>query len=118
MAVPAGAFSSQHSSSLKDAKTGERLTDGTASASFTNTLGRCESCPILVPRGNPVCYTVGTLSHAQSSAVPPSPAPSGSFPRSPPELSLLRRYTRFFFQAEDGIRDGTVTGVQTCALPI
>src|SRR3989338_7405147 len=23
-----------------------------------------------------------------------------------------------FFQAEDGIRDGTVTGVQTCALPI
>src|SRR5690348_18372056 len=24
----------------------------------------------------------------------------------------------FFFQAEDGIRDGRVTGVQTCALPI
>src|SRR2546430_12394612 len=24
----------------------------------------------------------------------------------------------FFFQAEDGIRDLTVTGVQTCALPI
>src|SRR5689334_1246888 len=24
----------------------------------------------------------------------------------------------FFFQAEDGIRVGTVTGVQTCALPI
>src|SRR5437867_12732794 len=24
----------------------------------------------------------------------------------------------FFFQAEDGIRDRTVTGVQTCALPI
>src|SRR2546430_13688107 len=24
----------------------------------------------------------------------------------------------FFFQAEDGIRDVTVTGVQTCALPI
>src|SRR5205085_6240886 len=28
----------------------------------------------------------------------------------------LRSY--FFFQAEDGIRDLTVTGVQTCALPI
>src|SRR2546427_9187969 len=27
-------------------------------------------------------------------------------------------YTFFFFQAEDGIRDLTVTGVQTCALPI
>src|SRR6201998_1392026 len=24
----------------------------------------------------------------------------------------------FFFQAEDGIRDGRLTGVQTCALPI
>src|SRR5947208_8427211 len=29
---------------------------------------------------------------------------------------LLRSY--FFFQAEDGIRDDLVTGVQTCALPI
>src|SRR5256886_8478384 len=28
------------------------------------------------------------------------------------------RYIVFFFQAEDGIRDLTVTGVQTCALPI
>src|SRR2546430_6138274 len=34
---------------------------------------------------------------------------------------LLRRrgvLLCFFFQAEDGIRDLTVTGVQTCALPI
>src|SRR5689334_11154857 len=29
-----------------------------------------------------------------------------------------RQDAGFFFQAEDGIRDGTVTGVQTCALPI
>src|SRR2546430_13652110 len=28
------------------------------------------------------------------------------------------RVVFFFFQAEDGIRDLTVTGVQTCALPI
>src|SRR5437762_11423122 len=27
-------------------------------------------------------------------------------------------YIFFFFQAEDGIRDTSVTGVQTCALPI
>src|SRR2546430_1018746 len=27
-------------------------------------------------------------------------------------------HSDFFFQAEDGIRDLTVTGVQTCALPI
>src|SRR5688572_31555192 len=31
-------------------------------------------------------------------------------------LFVLRLF--FFFQAEDGIRDLTVTGVQTCALPI
>src|SRR6266481_8068658 len=30
--------------------------------------------------------------------------------------AVVRRI--FVFQAEDGIRDGTVTGVQTCALPI
>src|SRR2546430_12674162 len=33
------------------------------------------------------------------------------------EHFLLLDYV-FFFQAEDGIRDLTVTGVQTCALPI
>src|SRR5207249_8781651 len=27
-------------------------------------------------------------------------------------------FVSFFFQAEDGIRDRNVTGVQTCALPI
>src|SRR5699024_11548767 len=29
-----------------------------------------------------------------------------------------KRFFLFFFQAEDGIRDRNVTGVQTCALPI
>src|SRR3989475_4094174 len=33
-------------------------------------------------------------------------------------FSLLFCFFFFFFQAEDGIRDLTVTGVQTCALPI
>src|SRR3989475_7611535 len=36
-------------------------------------------------------------------------------------MSILRVFFLlffFFFQAEDGIRDLTVTGVQTCALPI
>src|SRR5437016_8905375 len=33
-------------------------------------------------------------------------------------LSLLFFVFFFFFQAEDGIRDWSVTGVQTCALPI
>src|SRR5256885_8477046 len=31
---------------------------------------------------------------------------------------LAYRLSLFFFQAEDGIRDYKVTGVQTCALPI
>src|SRR5438034_9995183 len=30
----------------------------------------------------------------------------------------MRDFYFFFFQAEDGIRDHCVTGVQTCALPI
>src|SRR5438309_7727476 len=33
-------------------------------------------------------------------------------------LPISPRLGVFFFQAEDGIRAGTVTGVQTCALPI
>src|SRR3712207_6992850 len=32
--------------------------------------------------------------------------------------AVLLLFTFFFFQAEDGIRDIGVTGVQTCALPI
>src|SRR6266478_5811007 len=32
--------------------------------------------------------------------------------------NVFVKYFFFFFQAEDGIRDLTVTGVQTCALPI
>src|SRR5437762_5398104 len=43
--------------------------------------------------------------------------------RGPRHLSALdshfeRYHSLFFFQAEDGIRDTSVTGVQTCALPI
>src|SRR5208282_1330371 len=49
----------------------------------------------------------------------------GDFDREVAEIGgrALRRQTQehsqeCFFQAEDGIRDATVTGVQTCALPI
>src|SRR5205085_3582012 len=35
-----------------------------------------------------------------------------------PVFVVLCFFFFFFFQAEDGIRDLTVTGVQTCALPI
>src|SRR5699024_9815622 len=33
-------------------------------------------------------------------------------------IDVMTRASAFFFQAEDGIRDRNVTGVQTCALPI
>src|SRR3989442_12777484 len=33
-------------------------------------------------------------------------------------LENAMTFLSFFFQAEDGIRDADVTGVQTCALPI
>src|SRR5256885_4629946 len=34
------------------------------------------------------------------------------------DFTVLSGWCFFFFQAEDGIRDYKVTGVQTCALPI
>src|SRR2546422_3855676 len=34
------------------------------------------------------------------------------------EVFMVALVVFFFFQAEDGIRDVAVTGVQTCALPI
>src|SRR2546430_12326607 len=37
---------------------------------------------------------------------------------SPADTGKRERLVCLFFQAEDGIRDLTVTGVQTCALPI
>src|SRR2546430_10400289 len=42
----------------------------------------------------------------------------GGLKRSPRWWHGLPYSLCFFFQAEDGIRDLTVTGVQTCALPI
>src|SRR2546429_7382728 len=43
----------------------------------------------------------------------PLPIPVSYF-----SIICLVLYIFFFFQAEDGIRDVAVTGVQTCALPI
>src|SRR2546427_3857014 len=46
------------------------------------------------------------------------PTPCVSFRECMGMMLLLIVRFFFFFQAEDGIRDLTVTGVQTCALPI
>src|ERR1022692_1150581 len=48
-----------------------------------------------------------------------SPGATGNVIRCGRECSGLELFVVFFFfQAEDGIRDYKVTGVQTCALPI
>src|SRR5439155_17968756 len=45
-------------------------------------------------------------------------APRGHTAIAPADTTWPGWQSGFFFQAEDGIRDGHVTGVQTCALPI
>src|SRR6516164_8092812 len=46
-----------------------------------------------------------------------APAMAQMKPASSRAIATVTTLAVFFFQAEDGIRDGTVTGVQTCALP-
>src|SRR2546430_361028 len=60
------------------------------------------------------CYS-GLLSGAASRSLA---TPALANPTSGSTQRFARRFRFFFFQAEDGIRDLTVTGVQTCALPI
>src|SRR2546422_1819192 len=63
----------------------------------------------LHPRSQPARIPMDVLDHARSSLGAPAPAA---------DRDLSSGEYRFFFQAEDGIRDVAVTGVQTCALPI
>src|SRR6266542_156774 len=66
----------------------------------------------------------GVVRRGSGRAASPTPASIGrSRPRKySPVTSLTPRRCfgkhMLFIQAEDGIRDATVTGVQTCALPI
>src|SRR5690554_7681841 len=58
---------------------------------------------------------VGTVASRTTASIKPAP------PRGITTSTRTRAWIRwviFFFQAEDGIRDADVTGVQTCALPI
>src|SRR3989442_5432861 len=52
------------------------------------------------------------LTHQHVDSAPPK------WPRRRIQISAAIVLVFFFFQAEDGIRDADVTGVQTCALPI
>src|SRR5438093_5934220 len=67
-------------------------TDGFSSMSIFTTL-------ILSPSSPWICSTIGAII------------------RQGPH-HVAQKSTIFFFQAEDGIRDWSLTGVQTCALPI
>src|SRR5947207_14870107 len=57
------------------------------------------------------------LSHAMSISVPDGCSGDAVFAGRHSDV-VRDCYGYFFFQAEDGIRDHCVTGVQTCALPI
>src|SRR2546430_2995996 len=68
-----------------------------------------------------MCTLLGLITSnagAVVSAVTPVSTVQGSTFRTKAGSIQPRTLGSFFFQAEDGIRDLTVTGVQTCALPI
>src|SRR2546429_2469214 len=64
----------------------------------------------------PPMFTAPISSAVMSLALPRAIVQTGSRPTSSANSTAARCF--FFFQAEDGIRDVAVTGVQTCALPI
>src|SRR5258706_12083772 len=65
------------------------------------------------------CWCALPLQHATTSAMSGRTTVSANYGMTMGSV-VCRRLVAFFFffQAEDGIRDWSVTGVQTCALPI
>src|SRR3990170_6288472 len=91
---------------------------------------RCPEVPTAPKRMARTARSKGASSATRMALLPPSS--SMVRPKRLDTVSATRRPTRvdpvketkgtreslIFFQAEDGIRDDLVTGVQTCALPI
>src|SRR5688572_26390439 len=83
---------------------------------------------VLVPRGYDPGAGGTTSGTSPDTPPPPGPdagagtepgaGPAGGAAGGEPAPPAHPWVFPFFFQAEDGIRDLTVTGVQTCALPI
>src|SRR6266567_7348000 len=73
---------------------------------------RCADDP---SAGSPIAAARCRTPRRTSNAEPANVAASTANAPCGPNPAII---TLFFFQAEDGIRDLTVTGVQTCALPI
>src|SRR5256886_12315528 len=69
----------------------------------------CAVCVVLDGYGDGVCCSVWSGASCRM---------CGVRLRASISLPCISPVFYFFFQAEDGIRDLTVTGVQTCALPI
>src|SRR5258707_5897166 len=69
-------------------------------------------CPSCFCCSQPLSPAQSTQTQSSSSCMLNSVSSSGTL------LFLRLLFVFFFFQAEDGIRDIGVTGVQTCALPI
>src|SRR5438046_612532 len=81
--------------------------------------------PTQVQRGRPALFrSIMSRDRPQHDvagrSLPLPPLNSHTLPSLSLKLILFSRVPSvyFFFQAEDGIRDWSVTGVQTCALPI
>src|SRR5437660_4807818 len=89
-------------------------------------------CPVVQVAGTQVQLGFGAkkpkrtakalAGHVKKAGLETAPRVLESFPLAgePPKAgeTLTVAIFAFFFQAEDGIRAGHVTGVQTCALPI
>src|SRR5256885_4078319 len=79
---------------------------------------RLVACPIgMIVAMNRMAIEVIVVKAAPSAMTTIAAGRRSSF-RSTVAMMAQTRCRRFFFQAEDGIRDYKVTGVQTCALPI
>src|SRR2546430_584133 len=103
MTVPDAAFLTTYAHSMGCAKSESR---------------RCPPAAKLARRGAQLVPRThdGRPAHRRGAAVAPVDHPRAQ--RQESDQQTAHAVHDFFFQAEDGIRDLTVTGVQTCALPI
>src|SRR5256885_3649395 len=87
---------------------------------FTSIAGNLPTAPALM--GNTVIWKPASSAmlsaHYIMKLLEAAGLPPGVINFVPGDAAMISDKLLFFFQAEDGIRDYKVTGVQTCALPI
>src|SRR2546430_4119729 len=95
----------------RNALYGSSNSESSNSAARTQAILMDHCLPITIRAVRPNCLSVAASIF--------EPVGDGRFVATAAALSPWSDQSlHFFFQAEDGIRDLTVTGVQTCALPI